>query len=131
MIMVKNKEKLKLLVLTPALQKLVDAGIVAAATKYAIELGGQTSFHLHLEDGHYHGNKALKLKSVDTYKAHYKQLWIFLADIGDFESMLLLVTPKLKDLPSMNVSSLSAFLRYKKMARGTVLTATDDSQPLT
>jgi len=43
----------------------------------------------------------------------------------------LLVTPKLKDLPSMNVSSLSAFLRYKKMARGTVLTATDDSQPLT
>jgi hypothetical protein len=41
------------------------------------------------------------------------------------------VLPKLADIPSMRVESLGAFVRYKKMAKGTVLRATDDGKPVT
>jgi hypothetical protein len=40
-------------------------------------------------------------------------MWRHLAQTGDFESMLLLVSPKLKNLPAMKVESLQSFVRRK------------------
>ena len=110
----KNKT---VLVLTKTVQDAVNEGICKAARRFKIKLKGRKQFYFKL-NGHYHGNKRLKPGTAATYKEHYKQLWTFLAKIGDYESMLLLVSPRLKDVPSMKLSSLSAFLRYKKMAKG-------------
>ena len=125
------KKKISVVELPPTLQAKVDAGIVVAAAEYSVDLSGHTTFTFKKEAGHFHGNKKMAQTSVDTYKCHYKMLWIFLATIGDYSSMLLLVSPKLANVPSMRVESLGAFVRYKKMAKGTVLRATDYGKPVT
>jgi hypothetical protein len=94
-----------------------NAGIIAAALKHHVDLGDRTEF-IFDKEGHYFGNGPIAASSKKTYKSHYWQLWEFLSRIGDFESMLMLVSPKLINVPSMKVESLQAFIRYKKRPRG-------------
>jgi hypothetical protein len=119
----------KVVVLPPALQLAVNAGILQAAKDNKIALGGMTIFYLDVE-AHYNGNKKLRPKTQHTYIQHYRQLWRHLAQTGDFESMLLLVSPRLTNLPAMKVESLQSFVRRKKMPPTAPLRETEDGVPL-
>ena len=65
-------------------------------------------------NGHFYGNKKLADGSKHMHVYHYSALWAFLAMIEDYESMLMLVTPKLANVP---VESVTAYIHYKKMKK--------------
>jgi hypothetical protein len=119
----------KVVVLPDALQAAVNAGIMQVAKDLNIDLKGRTVFHLRVK-GHYWGIKLLRDGSTATYVQHYRQLWRHLAEIGDFASMLLLVSPLLKNLPAMKVESLQSFVRRKKMPASEPLRDADAGDPI-
>jgi hypothetical protein len=53
------------------MQAKVNHGIVEAASKWKIDLDGRDSFFFE-NNGHFHGNKLLRDRSVATYKGHYR-----------------------------------------------------------
>lgn len=118
------------LILSPnTFQTTVNEGILVAADKYKVDLRGQEVFHFD-KKGKYFGNKAYRTKSSSTYQQHLKQLWVFLARIGDFESMLILVrinNQPLKGVPAMRESSVIAYLRYKKLEKDLALFDDDEA----
>lgn len=120
----------KQFILEKKLQKKVNAGIMAAARKYGVEIHGRTVFYFNYH-GLYHGNKKLAESTKKTYECLLSQYWRFLAEIGDFESMLPLVSLKrLHNVPAMKVESLTAMMRCKKMEKGTILRANDESSAI-
>jgi hypothetical protein len=119
----------KVVVLSPQLQAKVNAGILQVAKEYNIDLKGKTVFYLSVS-AHYNGNKLLRPKSQDTYIQHYRQLWRHLAETSDFESMLLLVSPSLRNLPAMKVESLQSFVRRKKMPPFEKIRETEAGEPI-
>jgi len=104
-------------------------GMLAAASKQQIPLDGKVAFYFETQYT-YTGNKNLAPRTKETYNFHYRNLWKFLAHIGDFDSMLMLLSPRLKRLPAMKVESLMAYIRYKKMSKSTVLSATQGGVPI-
>jgi hypothetical protein len=119
------------MILEEPLQQKINEGIMMAAAKYAVKLDGRTVFYFNYH-GKYHGNKKLAVKTENTYEAIFSQYWRFLGVIGDFESMLPLVScRRLNNVPAMKVESLTAFMRYKKMVEGTILRDNDDGIEIT
>jgi hypothetical protein len=115
-------------VLPEPYQLAVNAGILKAAKDYSIDLKNQTVFYFETQR-HYNGNRKLQPKSQDTYIQHYRQLWRHLAVTGDFESMLMLVSPE-KNLPAMKVESLQSFMRKKKLPPSEMVTETEAGAPV-
>lgn len=104
-----EKTKLTKVVLGDRLQDKVNKGIVEAAENVGVELpAGASEFYFLIKEGQYHGSKMIRTRSIETYKNHYKQLWVFLALTGDYESMLLLLSPRLDNVPPMKWYHLSA-----------------------
>jgi hypothetical protein len=91
----------------------VEAGIKKAASEWGVNLpqGAKYSF---IAKSPRTGNRSIKEATKSTYDNHYKQLWNFCAIIGDYESLLLLVSPVFGLVPAMKVESLEAFVRYKR-----------------
>ena len=128
--MAKKAKKPTRLELSPQQQQHVNNGILSAAKKWDIDIDESTQFTYDC-DAHLTGNKKLAASSLKSYVAeHGKGLWHFLARIGDHESMLMLVTPILDNVPAMKDTSLMAYMRYKKNTKGTVCTATEAGAPL-
>jgi len=54
---------------------------------------------------------------VPTTRANYeemlRQLWQFCAIMGDYESMLIMISPMPKHVPAMKVEMIEAFLCFK------------------
>jgi hypothetical protein len=101
------------LVLPAPYQEAANVGIVAAAAKRGIELNGVSVFYLDVK-AHYNGNKKLASRSQKTYICHYRLLWNYLATIGDYDSMLMFVRPKLGNkVPAMKLDSLLGAMRFK------------------
>ncbi len=107
--------------LPTALQVKVDLGIGRAAAKYGIDprlLPEQLQSELRL---HRRGGVLAAVTTTqDRYESDYRQLWRFLARIGDFESMLLFLFPNevvgaSTKCPAMKCESLCLYLRYKKL----------------
>jgi hypothetical protein len=119
----------QVLVLPTPYQLAANSGIIKAASELDIDLQGAEVFYFEVQ-GHYSGNKKLAKHSRATYINHYRQLWRHLAKIGDYESMLMLVSPKLKNLPAQKAGSLMSFLRFKKMSPEQVLTETEGGVPV-
>ena len=90
--------------------------IIEAAKKWNINQSGQMMFYFDRKS-HFYDNKKLSDGSKHKFVYHYSALWAFLALIEDYESMLMLVTPNLANVPAMNVESLMAYIGCKKMKK--------------
>jgi hypothetical protein len=79
----REKDKSEKVVLGDRLQDKVNKEIVEAAETVGVELPtGVSEFHFLIKEGQYHGSKMIRTRSIDNYKIHYKQLWVFLAYRG-------------------------------------------------
>ena len=112
----------------------ITAGITKAAKKWNVALDKG----LVLDEFKYQGKNTTRLgnrpiadNTKTNYEGHYRQLWRYCAFIGDFESMLLLLSPAPKHVPAMNVTTVESFLRFKRLPTGTVLLTTDESSAVT
>jgi hypothetical protein len=75
------------------------------------------------------GNKQYAKKSETKYiKEHGKALWLWMARIGDYDSMLMLVTPILQGVPAMKLETVTSYMRFKKLPKGTDCTKTLDGE---
>lgn len=106
----KKKKALTLVKLPRAQQERVDKGIIKAAERWRVNLEGRTSFHFNLTSRALLGNKNYQKKSTEKYiKEHGKALWLWMARIGDYDSMLILLTPLLKNVPSMKLETVTSY----------------------
>lgn len=126
----KNKAK-RYVVLEPLQQKRVNEGILAAAKEWHVDLGDRTSFCFDRQSKALLGNKLYGKSAHRTYVGdHGKALWLWCARIGDYSSMLLLLTPLLKHVPAMKLETITSYMHYKKMPEGTVCTPSIDGNPV-
>jgi hypothetical protein len=123
----------KFIQLSAALQTAVDKGIEAAAVEHKLVLRAKKPFLFCTNKWCYVGGPAIKDNTWISYLQFYSMLWRFLAAIGDWDSMLVLLLPKPISgrVPAMKVESIIAFLRWKKMEPGIPLSLDDQSEPLT
>jgi len=112
----------------------ITAGITKAAKKWNVALDKG----LVLDEFKYQGKNTTRLgnrpiadNTKTNYEGHYRQLWRYCAFIGDYESMLMLLSPAPKHVPAMNVTTVESFLRFKRLPTGTVLLTTDESSAVT
>ena len=118
-----RRKKVIFVHLSPPLQQCVKEGIVATASRWSVDLSGRTTFYFN-RSAIYTGSQDNTKKSLSSYvKPHYTGLWKFLARIGDFDSMLLLVSdPLLERCPAMKAESLILYLRWKRNSKEDFLT---------
>ena len=101
----------------------VKAGVNAAAEKWHLELPSELNYGYNLSLARF-GNHPLAKQSLEAYDVHLRQLHRYLAIIGDYESMLmLLLPPTTEDVPSIRVHSLEQFLRLKRTPKNVELMA--------
>ena len=74
-------------------------------------------------------SSSLSPNTMTNYERFCMQLWWFLAFIGDYHSMLLLLSEIPRNVPSMDVTSIKSFLQHKYLPRHTPLCK--DDNPLT
>ena len=106
----------------------VHDGIVWAATKWKITLPLGEVFRDFVTEGketRWFGNICIADTTKENYEEHLKQLWRFCAIKGDYESMLLMITPTQKEAPSMRVETVEEYLRFKRQKKNKKLTRTD------
>ena len=108
----------------------IHAGIVAAAQKWNVTLPeGQTFKDFDSQKGQ--SKRFANMATAETTKINYeeqlKQLWRFCAMKGDYESMLIMITPTPDDVPSMRVETIEEYLRFKQQAKNQILKTYDKS----
>jgi hypothetical protein len=114
--------------LTEEVQLKIEEGIRAAAQKYHVPLGQHETFVFDPKIKRT-GNRPIKGRTTTTYGEHYRQLWRFLAIIGDYESMLMLHVQPTVQVPAMKIQSLQLFLKLKRQHSGSPL-LDDDEMPI-
>ncbi|GKY98076.1 hypothetical protein MPSEU_000765500 [Mayamaea pseudoterrestris] len=116
-------------VLHPDLQSKLDNELVLSAAHNGFTLS-PPPFRFRCNVWHYTNGPVLAEKTqITSYLSYYSMLWRFLAMIGDWESMLVLLLPRpigLGKVPSMKVESLVLFLRWKKLDTNTFLRDDDE-----
>ena len=110
----------------------VHEGIIAAAQKWNLTLslreGKQFGdFEYEGPNTKRLGNLCIAVTTKTNYEEQLKQLWRFCAIKGDYESMLLMITPTPPYAPSMRVETVEEFLRFKRQAKNMPLTTFDGS----
>ena len=66
-------------------------------------------------------SSSLSPNTMTNYERFCNQLWWFLAFIGDYHSMLLLLSEIPRNVPSMDVTSIKSFLQHRYLPRHTPL----------
>ena len=90
------------------IQALIPRGMKAASEKWGCTMTpGDPQKRL--------GNKSIAKNTQKAYDSFYNGLMAFLAMIGDYESMLILSYNIYDGAPAVNVLSLEAFLKYKRL----------------
>ena len=115
-----SKDKKKHILLDKTIQEKLSEGLKASGKKYNIDVSSEHTMFVRSELLIQNNSRALKTRT--TYQEHYVHLWCFLAMVGDYDSMLILSYPPLKNVPSACGESLLLYLRYKKGKRDTPLT---------
>ena len=72
-------------------------------------------------------NEALTKKHAETM---YKQLWNFIQMYGDYDSLLILLSPPPNNIISMAAKSIELFLLYKCQKAGTPLLDPSTQEPV-
>jgi len=96
----------------------IHDGIMNAAAKWNLNLSTDdgkrfTDFEFQGANTMRLGNRCIKGTTKSNYDDHLRQLWRFCSIKGDYDSMLLLVTPTPKHAPAMKVETIEEFLRFK------------------
>lgn len=107
----------------------VSKGITRAAKKWNLQLDENLDLSEHKFEGEGTtrlGNRPIEKNTAGNYEQMYRQLWRFLAMKGDYDSMLLLLSPPPVGVPAMNVHSVEEFLRFKRFQKDTKLRTYDD-----
>jgi len=109
----------------------IHRGITSAALKWKIKIDESKTFRDFQYEGKAStrfGNRCIEQSTKVNYETNLKQLWRFCAILGDYDSMLLMVSPTPENAPAMRVETIEAFLRFKRQSS----TDTDDEpHPLT
>jgi hypothetical protein len=97
----------------------VRAGITAAAKKWDVQLHPSLDlsgkFKYEGKNSTRFGNRAIEEKTKNNYEGCLRQFWRFCVLIGDYESLLPLLSPRPNDSPAVNVMRLDEFLRFKRL----------------
>ena len=111
-------------------------GIVESAKKWYIQLD-LTSYQPDITTFRYEGanstrwgnrpNEASTKKHAETM---YKQLWNFIMMYGDYDSLLILLSPPPNNVISMTAKSIELFLLYKHQKAGTPLLDPSTQEPV-
>jgi hypothetical protein len=78
--------------------------------------------HTHVGESPRFNGAALKANTKLNYEKPQLKLWYFLAIIGDYESMLLILVDPLLGTPSINADSLKSFCNHRYFLPSTPLT---------
>ena len=95
-------------------QAAIPDGIAAAATKWRVTLPENVSYEFSMTARRFGNKKIAKTTLVGTYLSTLRQFWRFCAYIGDYDSMIILLTPATGRTPSMNNHTIEQFLRFKR-----------------
>jgi hypothetical protein len=76
------------------------------------------------------GNRPIKEATSTNYEGQYRQIWRYCAMRGKYESMLMLLSPVPKNVPSMEVSVCEEFGRFKRNEPNSPHMSTDGSTQL-
>ena len=111
-------------------------GIVESTKKWYIQLD-LTSYQPDITTFRYEGanstrwgnrpNEASTKKHAETM---YKQLWNFIMMYGDYDSLLILLSPPPNNVISMTAKSIELFLLYKRQKAGTPLLDPSTQEPV-
>jgi hypothetical protein len=101
-----------------AIQAAIEPGIKLAANKWGVTLPQGLTYKFDRKK-RWFGNR--HLASTKNYENHIHHFWNFCACLKDYESMLILLDPEMRKVPSMNVNTVELFLRYKRTEAGEVL----------
>ena len=104
--------------LPTAVSDLIDAGVRQAAVNWRVDLPDDISFNFKLGEARLTGNRQLEPGSKLAYYNIIQQLWRFCAWVGDYDSMLIMLYPKIKKFPAVNKYTLDLFLRFKCLPKG-------------
>jgi hypothetical protein len=72
------------------------------------------------------GDQNIGRNTKGNYETDFKKLWKFCLFTGDFESVLMLLSPLSKNAPFMKIETVESFLRFKRDDAGTPLKDTPD-----
>jgi len=116
--------------ISPDIQAAVPAGIRAAARKWGVTLAEGTSFEFDRKVPRF-GNCPIAAVTGQKYVGMFHQFWNFCALFGDYESMLMLITPApAQQVPAMKPEILEMFLRFKMMDPDNTLQDLTGSNPV-
>lgn len=108
-------------------------GIQEAAKKWNVKLTKEdldADYKYEGEVSTRFGNRNIGKNTKGNYETDFKQLWKFCLFTGDYESMLMLLSPSPKNAPSMKVETVESFLRFKRNDTGMPLKDTPDRNML-
>lgn len=112
----------------------IEDGIKASARKWGVTLPN----NIDLSNYDFQGKNTTRLKNRPIqpntsllYEKQFRQFWKYLAIRGDYDSMLMLVAPCPENVPSMKLSSVEEYPRFKRLTKGDPLMSTDKTTRLT
>lgn len=113
----------------------VEAGIKAEALKWGIALpdDADLSDHVFFKKGDVTTrlrNRPIAANTSRLYEGQFRQFWRYCAIRGQYQPMLMLLSPAPKHVPSMELSVVEEFPRFKRLPAGTPLMSTDGSTQL-
>jgi hypothetical protein len=86
--------------------------------------------HTHVGESPRFNGAALKANTKLNYEKQLLKFWYFLAMIGDYKSMFILLVEPLIGTPSVSVASLKSFCDHRYLAPWTPLTVPGKASPL-
>ena len=121
--------------LHPSYKAKVEDGIKAQASKWGISLpaGVDLSDHVCFKKGKLTTrlrNRPIALNTSLLYEGQFRQFWRYCAMRGQYQPMLMLLSPAPAHVPSMELSVVEEFPRFKRLPPGAPLMSTDGSTQL-
>jgi len=112
---------------------LVVSGLQNAAQRWECTLGEEqlsATFSYEGKKSTRLGNRPVAENTKDNYEGNYRQLWRYCVITGNYEDMLVLLSPCPKNVPSMKLETVEGFLRFKRQQKGVQLTKVSSSDPI-
>ena len=99
-------------------------GIKTSAKKWELDMSTlqeEPRFRFEGPNGTRHGNRNIAETTRENYETILRQLWRFCLIVGDCESILMLMSPPPANVVPMKVTTISAFLTFKRSKTGDIL----------
>jgi hypothetical protein len=110
----------------------IESGIKAEALKWGVALPE----NIDLSSYEFYGqkqltprlrNRPIEMNTSYMYEQQYRQFWKYCAIRGKYQPMLMLLSPAPLNVPSMDLSVVEEFPRFKRLPPGTPLMSIDGS----